>query len=36
MVQGIVLVLGSIALLANTLVDVVLGLLDPRSLIRES
>lgn len=36
MVQGIVLILGSIALLANTIVDVVLGLLDPRSLIRES
>jgi peptide/nickel transport system permease protein len=36
LVQGIVLLLGSIALVANTLVDVVLGLLDPRSLIRES
>jgi peptide/nickel transport system permease protein len=36
MVQGIVLILGSIALLANTVVDVVLGLLDPRSMIRES
>lgn len=36
LVQGIVLLLGGIALVANTLVDVVLGLLDPRSQIRES
>jgi peptide/nickel transport system permease protein len=36
LVQGIVLILGSIALLANTIVDGVLALLDPRSLIRES
>jgi peptide/nickel transport system permease protein len=36
MVQGIVLLLGSVALIANTAVDVALGLLDPRSLIRES
>lgn len=36
LVQGIVLLLGGIALLANTLVDVVLALLNPRSLIRES
>jgi len=35
-VQAIVLVLGAITLLANLVVDVVLGLLDPRSLIRES
>jgi peptide/nickel transport system permease protein len=36
LVQGIVLLLGSIALLANTTVDVLLGVLDPRSVIRES
>ena len=36
LVQGIVLLLGTIALVANTAVDVVLGLLDPRSLIQES
>jgi len=36
LVQGVVLLLGSIALLANTLVDIILALLDPRSLIRES
>jgi peptide/nickel transport system permease protein len=36
LVQGIVLLLGGIALVANTAVDVLLGLLDPRSLIRES
>lgn len=36
LVQGIVLLLGGIAMVANTLVDVVLALLDPRSQIRES
>jgi peptide/nickel transport system permease protein len=36
LVQGIVLLMGGIALVANTVVDIVLGLLDPRSLIRES
>jgi peptide/nickel transport system permease protein len=35
MVQAIVLILGGIALVANTAVDVLLALLDPRSLIRE-
>jgi peptide/nickel transport system permease protein len=36
MVQGIVLLLGGIALTANTTVDVLLALLDPRSLVAES
>jgi peptide/nickel transport system permease protein len=36
MVQGIVLVYGTAVLLVNLLVDVVLGMLDPRSTIRES
>ncbi|WP_328453983.1 MULTISPECIES: ABC transporter permease [unclassified Amycolatopsis] len=36
LVQGIVLVYGVGVLLVNLLVDVVLGLLDPRSTIRES
>jgi peptide/nickel transport system permease protein len=36
LVQGIVLVLGGIALLVNLVVDVLLGVLDPRSLIRDS
>jgi peptide/nickel transport system permease protein len=36
LVQGIVLVLGGIALFVNLVVDVLLGVLDPRSLIRES
>jgi peptide/nickel transport system permease protein len=34
-VQGIVLVYGVGVLLANTVVDVALALLDPRSVIRE-
>lgn len=36
LVQGIVLLLGSVALLANTLVDVLLALIDPRSTMKES
>lgn len=36
LVQAIVLVLGAAVLVVNLLVDVVLGLLDPRSLVRES
>ncbi len=36
LVQGIVLLLGTIALLANTLVDVLLALIDPRSNLKES
>jgi peptide/nickel transport system permease protein len=36
LVQGIVLVYGTAVLLVNLLVDVVLGMLDPRSTIRES
>ncbi|MBB4665127.1 ABC transporter permease subunit [Conexibacter arvalis] len=36
LVQAVVLVLGAIVLVVNLLIDVVLGLLDPRSLIRES
>ena len=35
-VQGIILLLGLLVILINTLVDVTLGLTDPRSLIRES
>jgi peptide/nickel transport system permease protein len=36
LVQGIVLVYGAAVLLVNLLVDVLLGMLDPRSTIRES
>jgi peptide/nickel transport system permease protein len=36
MVQGIVLVYGTLVLLVNLLVDVALALVDPRSTIRES
>ena len=36
LVQGIVLVYGTAVLLVNLLVDIVLGMLDPRSTIRES
>ncbi|UYM06899.1 ABC transporter permease [Solicola gregarius] len=36
LVQGIVLVYGAGVLLVNLIVDIVLGLLDPRSTIRES
>jgi peptide/nickel transport system permease protein len=36
LVQAIVLILGAIVLLINLAVDVLLGWLDPRSLIRES
>jgi peptide/nickel transport system permease protein len=36
LVQGIVLVYGVGVLLVNLLVDVLLGLLDPRSAIREA
>jgi peptide/nickel transport system permease protein len=36
LVQGIVLVYGAAVLLVNLLVDMLLGLLDPRSTIRES
>jgi peptide/nickel transport system permease protein len=36
LVQGIVLVYGSAVLLVNLVVDVLLGMLDPRSTIRES
>jgi peptide/nickel transport system permease protein len=36
LVQGIVLLLGGIALVVNTVVDVALGMLDPRSSIAES
>jgi peptide/nickel transport system permease protein len=36
LVQGIVLVLGGIALIVNLIVDALLALLDPQSLIRES
>jgi peptide/nickel transport system permease protein len=35
-VQAIVLILGGIVLVTNLVVDVVLGVLDPRSLIREA
>jgi peptide/nickel transport system permease protein len=36
LVQGIVLLLGGIALVANTVVDVVLALVDPRSTIEDA
>lgn len=36
LVQGIVLLLGGIVLVANLLVDVILGVLDPRVLTREA
>ena len=35
MVQALVLVYGTFALLVNLVVDVILALLDPRSLIRQ-
>jgi peptide/nickel transport system permease protein len=35
-VQGIVLILGVVVVLVNTVVDVILGILDPRSLTSES
>ncbi len=36
MVQGIVLVYGTLVLLVNLLVDVALALVDPRSTVREA
>jgi ABC-type dipeptide/oligopeptide/nickel transport system permease component len=32
-IQGLVLLLGLIVVLTNTIVDVLLGILDPRSLV---
>lgn len=35
-IQGVILMLGAAVVLVNTLVDVLLGLVDPRSVIRST